>query len=98
MEALLNNNCITHHFELEVEDQYIYVEYHENLNVVSLLYTHIPEKLIGKGAFRLLAESIFNYARNAQFKLIVIDTLFKNYLSSHPEHRLLLNDPAFKLN
>ncbi|MCC8407756.1 N-acetyltransferase [Mucilaginibacter sp. UR6-1] len=89
MESTLNNNIPERHFEMEVSEQHVFVEYQENMDTINLIYTHIPNRLIGTGAFRMLAESVISFAKSAKVKLIATDTLFKNYLPVHPDHSRL---------
>jgi predicted GNAT family acetyltransferase len=82
-----------HHFEVQFEEQIAFIEYEEHAGVVSLTYTYIPDKLIGTGIFKILAEETLRLIAFQYNKLIPLDLLVKNYLNHHHEYDRLI-DPA----
>lgn len=78
-------------FELNIDDQTIFIDYKEREKKIFLIHTETPEKLKGKGAATAIIEKTLSYIEKHGYTLIPICPMVKAYLKRHPDWNRILD-------
>lgn len=81
MEFIVNKNT----FELKLNEGTAIIKYSLDDNVLSILSTHVPENIRGKGIAGELTKRVFEYARKNNYKIKPICSYTVKYLDENIE-------------
>ena len=91
MHAELINNEAEHRFEMEIEDQYAFIDYSKTGDTYLLIHTEVPESLRGQGVAAALVEKTFAYLEENQLKMRPFCAYIQAYLKTHPDWKRLID-------
>jgi len=80
-------------FELQIEDDFAYINYSRDGQLVSLNHTEVPETLKGRGVAETLVEKTFRYVENSELKIVPLCSYIGIFLQRHPEWQKLVAKP-----
>ncbi len=86
----ITHNKDSHRFETEVPGGLAVLEYRLKPGLMLFTHTAVPEKSQGSGVAASLAEAAFEYAREANLKVVPLCPYIAAYLKRHKEHAELV--------
>lgn len=87
----VRNNEDKSRFEIEVEGEVAFAEYHLVDDHIVFPHTVVPKALEGRGLGAKLVEAGLEYAREEGLSVVPRCSFFARYFERHPEHRELLH-------
>ncbi|MFN8528437.1 MAG: GNAT family N-acetyltransferase [Anaerolineae bacterium] len=84
------DNPIEHRFEAVVGDQVAYIAYARMGDTIIYTHTEVPPAFEGKGVAGKLAQTVLDYARDQQMRVVPSCPYVKRYIERHPEYQSLV--------
>jgi predicted GNAT family acetyltransferase len=84
------DNREQHRFEVNIDGSTAHLEYRLWSNFISLIHTHVPGALEGRGIGGALARTGLEYAREHGIKVVPLCPFVRSYLERHPEYQDLV--------
>ncbi len=86
LELINNADRPKKRFELQVENEIIFIEYILTKdNSIYLTHTEVPTSMEGKGLGSTIVKKALNYIREKGYKMIPLCPFVAAYLKKHPE-------------
>ncbi|WP_299215792.1 GNAT family N-acetyltransferase [uncultured Aquimarina sp.] len=86
LELINNTDRPKKRFELQVENEIIFIEYIlTNDNSIYLTHTEVPTLMEGKGLGSTIVKKTLNYIQEKEYKMIPLCPFVAAYLKKHPE-------------
>jgi len=93
MEDLqLLDNPAKHRFEMNLGDDFAFIEYSHFKHDLVILHTYVPESHRGMGIAGKMFKQLLDGMRTKEIKLIVYCPALSKYIDSHPEYADLLDE------
>ncbi|WP_299315076.1 GNAT family N-acetyltransferase [uncultured Aquimarina sp.] len=86
LELINNTDRPKKRFELQVENEIIFMEYIlTNDNSIYLTHTEVPKTMEGKGLGSMIVKKVLNYIQEKGYKMVPLCPFVAAYLKKHPE-------------
>ena len=91
----VRDNAQRQRYEMDLDGDTAYIDYHRKPGVVTLLYAKVPPHLVGRGHGSRLTQKTLELIRAQGDKVIPRCSFVAIYMRRHPEfHDLMVNPPA----
>jgi predicted GNAT family acetyltransferase len=87
----VRDNAELHRFELDVEGQIAFAEYHLDEGVITFVHTKTPTALTGRGIASTLIRGALEQVRARGLKVIPQCSFVSSFIARHPQFADLLD-------
>ncbi len=84
------DNPTRHRFELDVEGDIAFSNYHRDGGVLTVTHTEVPNRLRGRGVGAQLVKGVLDAARAERLTVVPRCSFVKAYIDRHPAYADLL--------
>jgi predicted GNAT family acetyltransferase len=94
MADAVRDNPARHRFELAVEGEMAFANYHRDGSVLTVMHTKVPRHLEGRGIGSRLVAGVLDIARAQELTVVPRCSFVRAYIKRHPHYAdLLAHDP-----
>jgi uncharacterized protein len=91
MDYEVKHNIEASRFEIDIEDNEAFCNYHISGNVITLIYVFTPPEYRGKGIAAQVAKYALDYARDNNLKVVPQCPYMRDYIERHEEYQDLVS-------
>ncbi len=84
------NNPQAGRFEVQIDGNLAYLQYHLDGQVMTITHTEVPEALGGRGIGSKLAQAALDFARANEYSVLLLCSFVNSYIRKHPEYQDLV--------